>query len=349
MKRIAIIAFVCLLALTGFTGCASQSTPIEEGKISVIASFFPLYDFAKAIGGEHVHVVNMIPAGVEPHDWTPKSQDMINVSKSQLFIYQGAGFEGWIDELFANIDTDGIVIVEASKGIELMEAAADDHGHGGEPAHEDEHGHEEDVSAHEDQHGHEDEHGHEEEAAVQEEDGHDHGVYDPHTWLSPKSAVKMAENVKAGLIQADPAHAADYEANFETLADKLQQLDRSFTERLGSVSNKEIVVSHQAFGYMARDYGLTQLPMMGIAAEAEPTAQDLKEISEFVEEHNIQYIFTESLVSDAMAKTLASDLGIETLPLHTLEGLTPEETKSGETYITIMEQNLTNLLKALNP
>jgi zinc transport system substrate-binding protein len=108
-----------------------------------------------------------------------------------------------------------------------------------------------------------------------------------------------------------------------------------------------MIVSHQAFGYLARDYGLVQMPMMGIAAESEPTSKDLMEISEFVKEHDVQYIFTEQLLSDALARTLADDLGVATLPLHPLEGLTPEEVNRSETYISIMEQNLLQLIKAL--
>lgn len=308
MRKTALFGIAALLMLGVLAGCASQGTEEKEGKVNVISTFFPLYDFARQIGGEHVSVLNIVPAGVGPHDWTPKSQDMANISKAQLFIYQGAGFEGWADELFANIDTSGLVIVEASKGVSLIEVTPD-------PA--------------------------------EKESGSGGAAYDPHTWLSPKSALRMAENIKDGLIQADPGNAADYEANYESLIQRLQQLDESYTAQINASPRKEIVVSHDAFGYMARDYALTPLPMMGLAAEAEPTAQDLKEISEFVKENNVRYIFTEALLSDALAKTLANDLGIETLQLHTVEGLTPEEEKAGESYISLMEKNLENLAKAL--
>jgi len=337
-KRIAPMLIGLTAALALATGCASQGgSEVPEGKVSVVTSFFPLYDFAKTIGGEHVHVVNLIPTGVEPHDWTPKSQDMATISKAQVFAYQGAGFEGWTDDVLGGIDADGLVIVEASEGISLMEASAE----------EAEHAHEaEDADAH-DAHA---EDAHAEDAHAEEahaEEGHDHGAYDPHTWLSPRSALQMAENVLNGLKRADPAHAADFEANYETLKAELEALDVAYTEKLSAVSNKEMVVSHQAFGYLARDYGLVQMPIMGISPEGEPTAQDLKEISEFVTEHGVKYIFTEELVSDRLAKTLASDLGVQTLPLHPLEGLTEAEMQAGETYVSLMEKNLEQLVTAL--
>lgn len=336
MRRLMILTTsILLLSILGLTaGCASQGSEGEarEGKILVVTSFFPLYDFAKTIGGEHVALTNLVPAGVEPHDWTPKSQDMVHLTKSQLFVYQGAGFEGWTDDVLDSLDLEHMTVVEASQGIELL--AADG---------EEDRGHE-----HEDEHGHEHEHEHEDGGHADEpEHGHDHGQFDPHTWLSPRSALQMAENIVNGLKLADPAHAADYEANYEDLKAKLTALDQSFQEQLSGLSKKEMVVSHQAFGYLARDYGLVQMPIMGISPEGEPTAQVLKQISEFVKEHDVSYIFTEQLVSDKLASTLAADLGVQTLPLHPLEGLTEAELVAGENYISLMEKNLENLRKAL--
>ncbi|HZG58083.1 metal ABC transporter substrate-binding protein [Paenibacillus sp.] len=331
---------MALAAALAVAGCATQGGATQSDKVNVVTSFFPLYDFARTIGGERVHAINMIPAGVEPHDWTPKSQDMKNIARAQVFVYQGAGFEGWTDDVLGGLDTQGVVIVEASRGIELIEAseeAGDAHAHE-EAAHaEEEHAHEEEEHA-------EEEHAHEEEAHAEE--GHDHGAYDPHTWLSPRSALQMAANILEGLQTADPAHAAEYEANYEALKAELTALDAAYTDRLSAAANKEMVVSHQAFGYLARDYGVTQMPMMGIAAESEPTAQDLKRISEFVKEHDVKYIFTEELVSSRLAETLAKDLGVETLPLHPLEGLTQAEAAAGETYISLMKKNLDQLTKA---
>ncbi|MDF2719157.1 MAG: transporter substrate-binding protein [Paenibacillus sp.] len=323
MVRLSVYLIVMLVLAAVMTGCGSKSNvTITDGKVNVVTTFYTLYDFASRIGGDKANVINLVPAGVEPHDWSPKSRDLKNMSKAQLFVYNGAGFEGWVHDFLDSLKKDsGVSAIEASQGIELLHGAA----------HEDDHGHDEQKSKGKDEHRH-------------EEDDSD---VDPHVWVSPKSALKMAENIKNGLVQADAANKSYYEANYETLRKQLSDLDAKFTQSLAKAPKKEIVVSHQAFGYLCRDYGLTQMPIMGLSADSEPTAQDLKEINKFVKENQVKYIFFEELVSDRMAKTLAKDAGIETLVLNPLEGLTQEQAKAGDNYVTVMENNLQNLLKAL--
>ncbi|WP_409346421.1 metal ABC transporter substrate-binding protein [Paenibacillus sp. MBLB4367] len=314
------LSFLLFCFVMVSAGCGSSSqADLVEGKTNVITSFYPLYDFSKKIGGEHVNVINLVPAGVEPHDWTPKSKDVSRTTKAELFVYQGAGFEGWVDDFIGSLKDSKLRIVEASKGATLIE---------GNPEHEE---------GKEDK-GHD--HG-------KSEDGHPDSKYDPHAWLSPKNAKKMAENIKNGLVEADPAHKAEFENNYKQFAEKLDQLDQRYRDAISKTQRKEIVVSHQAFGYLAHDYGLTQKAIMGLAPDAEPTARDLKEINDFVKKNQVKAIFFEELVSDKLAKTLAKDAGIETLVLNPLEGLTKEQEKAGEDYISIMDANLQNLLKAL--
>lgn len=292
-----------------------RENAMMQERLSVVTTFFPLYDFARTIGGDRVQAVNLVPAGVEPHDWSPKSRDMIQISNARLFVYQGAGFEGWTEDVLRGLDAGNLVIVEASRGIELLSAS-------GESGHR----HDDDEDG---------------------DHGHDHGDIDPHTWLSPRSALRMADNIAEGLKRADPEHASTYDANYERLKAELETLDAAYAERLSRAANKEMVVSHQAFGYLARDYGLVQMPMLGLSPEGEPTARDLQRISEFVKEHGVKTIFTEQLVSAALAETLAKDLGVGTMPLHPLEGLTQEEAAAGESYISLMERNLDRLAEAL--
>ncbi|RAV01050.1 ABC transporter substrate-binding protein [Paenibacillus sp. YN15] len=300
-------------------GCGNNSgIELSADKTNVVASFYPLYDFASKIGGERIHAVSAVPAGVEPHDWEPKTRDISQILKADLFVYQGAGLEGWVDDLLkSRKDKNSLITVEASAGLELIKAED----------HEEEEGHEEE--------GHED------------EEGHDHGDFDPHAWLSPMNAKKMAEAVKNGLAEADPANKTEYEANFAKLSASFDELDRKYRDTLSKLTKKDIVVSHKAFAYLCRDYGLNQVAIMGLTPDSEPTAQDMKKINDFIKEHQVKYIFFEELVSDKLAKTLANDLKIETLVLNPLEGLTDAQLKAGEDYFSIMEKNLQNLVKAL--
>lgn len=331
-----VIASVMMASLLIFTaGCGNTSQgKIVEGKVNVVTSFYPLYYMASEIGGDEVNVMNLIPTGVEPHDWTPKSLDLQNASKAQVLIYQGSGFEGWIDDFRKGLDSNSQVkLVEASTGISLIaseESEADhDHDHDGD-AHDDE-------AAEDHDHAAEEAHDH----------AHDHGGVDPHTWVSPKSALIMAKNVKQALVDADPAHESLYEERYQALHEKLEALDQQYTDQLADLSHREIVVSHQAFGYLARDYQLAQHSIMGLSPEAEPTAQELVRLSKLVKEQGLKYIFFEELVTDQLASTLANEADVETLVLNPLEGLTEQQEQAGDNYISLMERNLENLVKAL--
>jgi zinc transport system substrate-binding protein len=355
-----------LLAVLILSGCGSKSGgSIVEGKVNVITTFYPIYEFTKEIGGDDANVVNLLPTGVEPHDWTPRSQDIVNTSKAQLFLYNGAGLEGWVPGFLKGLDKDTQVKpIEVSHGIQLIDAVGDDgHGHGA-AAHEEEHDHsQEEGTEAEHDHSHEEgteaEHDHSHEEGTEEDHaGHEHEEEsagtstdthhtDPHTWVSPKSALVMAENIKNSLVEVDPEHKDGYEQRFEALKEKLVKLDNDFTSELSKMPKKDIVVSHQAFGYLCRDYGLTQHAIMGLSPDAEPRAQDMVNLTKTVKEKEVQYIFFEELVSDKLAKTLANEAGVETLVLNPVEGLTKEQASAGENYFTLMEKNLQNLTKAL--
>ncbi|ANE49046.1 ABC transporter substrate-binding protein [Paenibacillus swuensis] len=324
---IAAVLFIVVLSACGTSG-AEKERQAAEGKVRIITSFFPLADFARNIGGERVYVSNLVPSGVEPHDWSPKSRDMENIAEGQLFLYNGAGFEGWVDDFLSTMPKDSkLITVEASKGISLISAEEEEHA--------DEHA--EEGNTHSDSAGN-----------VNHNSEHEHDLStDPHTWSSPASALIMGENIKNALVKADPAHQGEYEENWASYKEKLTSLHEQFKTKLAATVKKDIVVSHHAFGYLCRDYGLRQVSIMGLSPDAEPRGQDLLEIAKFVKEHKVKYIFFEELVSDQLARTLASEADADTLVLNPVEGLTEEQEQSGEDYISIMEVNLQNLLKAL--
>ena len=325
------LSVIMVLVVFAAAGCGSNDTSssgasdLVEGKVNVVASFYPIYDFSQKIGGDHVHVINLVPAGVEPHDWEPKSRDMTNIVKADMFVYNGAGFEGWVDDFLSSMDGDSDVLaVEATEGIELLKADSD--------------GHEEEE--HEDEAGHENE---EHEDALD----HDHGEYDPHVWLSPVYAKQMAENIKNALVQVDAENKADYESNYNQLIEHLDGLHHEFEEVVEAAPRNDIVVSHHAYAYLAHTYELRQVAVMGLSPEAEPTAREIKDISDFVKENDVKYILFEELVSPKLAEMLVSDLNTETMVFNPLEGLTDEQLEAGEDYFSIMRKNLETLKMAL--
>ena len=314
--------FLILVLVLVLTGCGPKSSgSIVEGKVNVVTTFYPIYEFTKEIGGDDINAINLLPVGVEPHDWTPRSQDIVNTSKAQLFLYNGAGLEGWVPNFLKGLDSGSKVqAVEVSQGVNyIMSNGKDGHDHG-ESENSNSNGQ---ASAGDSLHT------------------------DPHTWVSPKSALIMAGNIKESLESVDPEHKEGYEERYAKLAERLQALDSKFQEELAKVPGKEIVVSHQAFAYLARDYGLTQHAIMGLSPDAEPRGQDMVNLAKLVKKDGIKYIFFEELVSDKLAKTLAAEAGVSTMVLNPVEGLTKEQAKNGDNYFTLMEKNLQNLIQAL--
>lgn len=188
------------------------------------------------------------------------------------------------------------------------------------------------------------------EAAAHDEDTGEHldeSEYDPHIWLSPPLARQMVARITEAYIAADPQNAAVYRANAAALDAKLAALDEQYRTGLASCVRREIVTSHAAFGYVAKQYGLTQVALAGLSPEEEPSAQTIAQVASFAKEHGVTHIFFETLVPADFSQTVATEIGAQTLVLNPLEGLAAEELASGKTYLTEMQQNLANLRTAL--
>ena len=324
------VALITTMGLSVFSACGttekSESNNTEGKKLQVYTSFYPMYDFTSKIAGDKVDVINLVPSGTEPHDWEPSTEDIANLEKADMIIYNGAGMEHWVDDVTKSLSNKDIVLVEASEGIDLMEG----------------HHHHDDEG--EEAHDHESEEAHEHEG--EDADEHEHGL-DPHVWTSIKNAKKEMENIKNALVKADAANAEYYEANFKMYSEKFDELDKKYETEIAKLPNKNIVVSHEAFGYLCKEYGLTQVGIEGLSPDSEPNPKRMAEIVEFVKENNVKVIFFEELVSPKVAESVAKETGATTDVLNPIEGLTEEQLKEGNDYISIMEQNLNSIVKAL--
>lgn len=171
---------------------------------------------------------------------------------------------------------------------------------------------------------------------------------DPHVWLSPPRAKQEVMAILAGFIHVDRSNAAYYTKNAQELALRLDELDQSYRDGLKKCTGRDIVTSHAAFAHLADEYRLRQVSISGLSPEAEPSAQQLAEVAEFARDHEIQYIFFESLVSPKLSETIATEIGAQTLVLDPIEGVTEADIQQGKTYFTIMYDNLTHLRTALS-
>ncbi len=173
------------------------------------------------------------------------------------------------------------------------------------------------------------------------------GVTDPHLWLDPTLARAQVLAIAAGLERADPAGRAVYAENAGAFAARLEALDREFTAGLADCARREMVTSHAAFAYLARRYRLTQVPVMGLSPEAEPSPADLAAIVRTARRLKVTHVFYETLVSPRLAETLSRELGATPLPLNPIEGVSPAEAAAGTGYVELMRANLANLRTAL--
>ncbi|MFM9277504.1 metal ABC transporter substrate-binding protein [Paenibacillus jiagnxiensis] len=339
------------------TSTEASATIKATEKLEIKTSFYPMYEFTSHIAGDLANVENLVPAGMEPHDWEPTAQDMAAITDADVLVYSGAGMEGWAEQVLDSATGSGLKAIEASQGIELMDGAEEEHEHGEESHEESEHAHEhahEDEGHTHDEGGHEaedhthDEHGHEAEGHGESGHHHDHGGLDPHVWLSPALAVQEVRNIEKGLSEAAPQYKEQFKVNADAYVAELEALDKDFAAALKNSKRKDFITQHAAFGYLAKQYGLAQVPIAGLSPDLEPSPSRMADIVKFAKEHNVKTIFFETLVSSKVADTIANEIGAKSAVLNPIEGLSEEELADGLDYIKVMRQNLEALKAALN-
>ncbi len=174
------------------------------------------------------------------------------------------------------------------------------------------------------------------------------GGLDPHVWLDPLLAQHEADNILTGLITADPDVKETYQANTRKLKDDLVALDHRYTEALEKCRKKTFISGHEAFGYLAKRYGLTMVAISGLSPESEPSPAKLKEVTGLAKKYGVRVLYVETLISPKLSETIAREVGATLRVLNPLEGLTDAEISAGKTYITVMDENLGNLREGLD-
>ncbi|KML13635.1 adhesin [Bacillus safensis] len=319
MKKIFFILTAALFAI-GLAACSSNagtnaSKGKADGKLTIYTTIFPIQDFTEKIGGSHVHAQSVYPANADAHSFEPSSKTMVEMAEGDAFIYSGTGAEAFADKTAATLKNQGVKTVKAAEGIKLL-STKEEHAH--------------------------------EEGEDHDHDGHDHGDKDPHAWLDPVYAQQMAKNIKDTLVSLDPDHKDDYTKNYENLKKDLQSLDQEFKTTLSKAKHKEILVSHAAYGYWEKRYGIEQISVLGLSASEEPSQKQLENIVQKAEKHHIQYVIFENNVSSKVSDTIRSEIGAKSLTLKNLESITEDDAKNGESYVSLMKQNLKTLNTALN-
>ena len=309
-----VLATTLALAAASLSGCSAFSddtasgSVAKDGKVQVVAAFYPLQFISERVGGDLVDVTDLTKPGGEPHDLELTPAQTADVIDADLVVYE-KGLQASVDAAVGQRPSDGATydVVPTAK--------LEDISHGGH-----------DDAAHD--HG-------EEESAL--------GELDPHFWLDPLKLADVADGLADQLAEVDPDHADTYRANAAALRTELEKVDGEFTAGLKDCERSTIVVSHNAFGYWAR-YGLDIEPISGLSPDAEPTPADLARLQDVIASDGITTVFGEALVSPKLSETLANDMGITTAVLDPIEGLTNKT--SDQDYLSLMRSDLAALQKA---
>jgi zinc transport system substrate-binding protein len=363
LQRISLVA-VGAIAF-GLGSCTATTSEAEsadaaasEDVLQVVTTFLPITQFTNAVAGDRAEVVQLLPTNVGPHDYQATPGDAQAIANADVLVQNGLEMELFLDDMIENAGNAELVIIDSSEGVDTL-AFADDHGHGhgekeeahshgddhdhgDEHAHGDDHDHEEDHAhgddhAHEEDHAHGDEHDHGDDHAH----GHVHGEYDPHIWLDPKRAIEQVENIRDGLIAADPEGEAEYTANAEAFIAELEALDADITEKLAPFEGQTFVVFHDFAAYFAESYGLQSEFLVGIPEE-NPSPDDVKRVMDTVQAQGLKTIMTEPQAGQESFEAIAGDLGINVSvfdPVATGDA----EAVQPDYYLTTMRQNADNL------
>lgn len=309
MRR-SILAALLALALAVLAGCSGSLNEPEaqSGKLKVVTTIFPAYDFALRIFGDRAEVTLLLKPGMESHSYDPSARDIVKIDGCDLFIYNGGESDAWVENVLRSADE-----VNALKMMDFVEALEEEELEGAENDH--------------DEHGHDDE------------------EYDEHIWTSPKNAVLIVDGIKEEAARLDGENAKLYESNAEEYSRKINSLDERFAELLAGESRYFVFGDRFPLLYFFKEYDLNYYAAFpGCGSETEPSAQTIAFLTEkLAGDDTVKAVFSIELSSVKLAQTLATENRLPTAEFHTCHNITAEDFAAGESYVSLMERNYQTL------
>ena len=321
-KRILALLLAAAVALP-LCACAPAGEEAEDGRLQVVCSLFPYYDFVREIGGAYVSPRLLVAAGREAHSFEPTPMDVIRVSRADVFVYNGGEGEQWVDEILSsageNIPTVLRMMDYADTLTEELLAGHDDHDHA-------DHDHE-----------HDDDH------------DSDDIEYDEHIWTSPVQAMKLCRAICDALCAADPAHAAVYRSNLENYLGQLAELDVAFRQ-VCSEKKRSLLVFGDRFPllYFCREYGLDyRAAFHGCSSDTEPSLYTLKFLIDKVRQQDIPVVYALELSSRKVADAIAETTGATVETFYSCQTVSQADWAAGEGYVSLMRRNVAALREGI--
>lgn len=317
MKKKLICLLVLVVFILSLTACSTENNNKESNnnKLSIVTTIFPQYDFARQIVGDSADVKMLLKPGAESHSYEPTPQDIKEIQNCDLFIYVGGENEVWVDDILNSMGEkkpESLKLIDCVNTVneELVEGMEHDH-----------------------------EHDHEDEEEI-----------DEHVWTSPKNAIKIVNKISNLICSKDTKNQDTYINNTKNYISELESLDASFTNVINSAKQNTIIFGDRfPFRYLADDYGLKYYAAFsGCSSETEASASTISFLIDKVKEEKTPVVFTIEFSNEKIADSICEATGATKLKLNSCHNLTNDEMQAGETYLSIMKNNVENLSKALN-
>ena len=371
LKKTAVIwlmAAALLLSITGLSGCASAKLPEQDdGRLQIVTTIFPPYDFARAIGGDKVNVTMLLSPGEEVHSYEPTPLDIRKIRQCGLFLYVGGENDVWVERILDNmgedrpqalrlVDLTDILEEEIVEGMMEERGGHDHEGHDHEGHDHEDHDHEDydheeaETHDHED-HDHEeaDVHGHGEHAHSGDSSEEEHEEADEHVWTSPVKAAEIILAIADKMEELDPDNAESYKTNAGAYVEQILDLDAQYREIVENAERATIVFGDRfPIRYFAQEYGLDYFAAFpGCSSESEPSASTLAFLIDKVREEQIPVVFSIEFSNGNIARAICESTGAVRRTFWSCHNVTKEQMESGATYVSLMTENLVAVREAL--
>ena len=321
-KTVSLITVLVLLTVSVFTGCVLS--PVDHGgRLSVVTTSFPPYDFVRGVAGDSADITMLLQAGAEAHSYEPVPLDIAKIQNCDVFVYIGGEGEVWVERILDSIDTSDITVIRLFDFIDPLE---EEEVEGASPT-----GH----------HHHDDDEDHDHEDEDEE--------FDEHIWTSPRNAKLCVEGIASVLQEEFPENASLYNSNSSAYSEKLSALDEAFTQMTANAPNHTIVIGDRfPFRYLAHDYGLEYYAAFsGCSSESEPSVYTMAFLIDKLLEDGNDCVFYLEFSTKRLAQKLSDATDAHMLRLHSCHNVSKKDFENGVTYIDLMEENYVNIREAL--
>ena len=285
-----------------------------EQKLPVVASFSILADMVREVGGDLVEVTSLVGPNADAHGFEPTPSDAKRLAHAKLVVVNGLNFEGWTNRLIKSSGYKGEVVT-ASKGVKTIplpsRSQKDSASHG---------------------HSH----------------GHNHGDIDPHAWQSLDNAKIYVKNISAGLLRALPGKSEQIKAREQAYLQRLEEMNEKTRAAFAAIptEKRRAITSHDAFGYLARAYGIQFFSPQGWSTDREASAADVARINRQIRDQKITALFVEQSSDSRLLERIAKDTGVKIGGTLYSDALSAPGTEA-DTYLKMYAYNVDTLVKGL--